>query len=63
MNSTSFRGMQLLDEWPEDCKFGSSLLLAWLALTLVSYIPYYIKFRFNNGSDISSFIAYIVYYI
>ena len=47
MNSSNLRGMQLRKEW----------LLAWLSLTLVSYIPYYANFRLNNGPNMSSVLA------
>ena len=52
MNSCNFKGMYLHKEW--DCRFGKSLILAWLSLTLVSYVPYYVNFRLNNWPDMTS---------
>ena len=57
MNSSNFRSIQLLKEWPWHRKFGKSLILALLSLSSVSHIPYYINFRFNNGPNMSSILA------
>ena len=38
----------------------NSLILAWLSLILVNYIPYYVTFRFYNGPVMSSdFVCYL----
>ena len=48
MNSGNIKSKQLRKEGPWDCKFGRSLIMFLLSFTLVSHIPYYIDFRFNN---------------
>ena len=57
MNSSNFRSMQLLKEWPWHRKFGKSLIWALLSFSSVSHIPYYINFRFNYGPNMSSNLA------
>ena len=54
MNSSDFRSIQLLKEWPWHRK---TLILALLTFNSVSYIPYYINFRFNNRPNMSSILA------
>ena len=57
MNSSNFKGMQLNNKWPWDCKFGKSLILAWLSLPLVSYTLYYGNYWLSNKPDMSSVLA------
>ena len=57
INSSNFRSIQLLKEWPLHRKFGYSLILALLSFSSVSHIRYYINFRFNNGPNMSSILA------
>ena len=57
MNSSNFKSMQLLKEWPWHCKFGKSLILGWMSLILVSNILYYVNTRFKNGSNMSPVLA------
>ena len=58
MNSSNFRSMQLLKEWPWHRKFVKSLILTILSFSLVSRIPYYhVNFRFNNWPNMSSILA------
>ena len=57
MNSSNFRSIQLLKQWPWYRKFGKSLILASLSFSSASHIPYYINFRFNNRPNISSILA------
>ena len=60
MNSSNFRSIQLLKEWPLHRKFGKSLILALLSFRLVSNIPYYINFRFNDMPNMSSILAFFL---
>ena len=60
MNIIYFRSMQLLKEWPWHRQFGKSWMLALLSYSLVSHIPYYINFRFNNGPNMSSVLSCIL---
>ena len=57
MNSSNFRSIQLLKEWPWHRKFGNSLILALLSFSSVSRSPYYINFRLNNRPNMSSILA------
>ena len=60
MNGSTYRGMQLRNEWTKDWTCVRSLTLASLSLTLVSYILYYVNFRFHNGPDMSSvFVCFL----
>ena len=39
------------NEWPWNCKFGKSLLVALLLSTRVSYIPHIVNFRSQVRPD------------